>query len=84
VERERERESGLLHVAGKKFGYVKYADADSARRAVDVLHGEMICGNRMKVMIAEKPRYPSLSSSDKRKYPGDFDANTEHSSKRSA
>ena len=64
---------------------MKYANAESAYRAVDLLHGEMICGNRMKVMIAEKPRYPdSLSSPDKRKYPGDFDVDMDQSSKRTA
>jgi len=65
---------------------VKYANADSARHAVDLLHGEMICGNRIKVMIAEKPRYPDTSS-DKRKYTEDFavdDFDVEHASKRVA
>jgi len=65
---------------------VKYASGESARRAVDLLHGEMICGNRIKVMIAEKPRYPDSSShqSDKRKYPGDFDVDMEQYNKRTA
>jgi len=48
----------------------------------------MICGNRLKVMIAEKPRYPDSSSSshqsDKRKYPGDFDVEMEQYNKRTA
>jgi len=73
----------LSYVVGRKYGYVKYANAESARCAVDLLHGEMICGNRIKVMIAEKPRYPD-SSSDKRKYPGDFDVDMDQSSKRTA
>jgi len=64
-----------LVVAGRRFGYVKYTSADSARRAVDALHGQMICGNRVKVMIAEKPRYPleTASVAHKRKHPGDYD-----------
>lgn len=72
-------------VAGRKYGYVKYASGESARQAVDLLHGQMICGNRIKVMIAEKPRYPLNSSADKRKYSGDFfDDEMDHSNKRSA
>jgi len=66
---------------------VKYASGESAQRAVDVLHGAMVCGNRLKVMIAEKPRYPDLSShqADKRKYSADdFDVNMEQFSKRTA
>ena len=65
---------------------MKYAGAESARRAVDLLHGEMICGNRIKVMIAEKPRYPeSALSADKRKYSVDeFDMDMDLSSKRAA
>ena len=70
--------------AGRKFGYVKYADAESARRAVELVHGQMICGNRLKVMIAEKPRYPESSSSDKRKFTEDYDADAAMSSKRTA
>jgi len=63
---------------------VKYNSAESARRAVDLMHGEMICGNRMKVMIAEKPRYPDSSSSDKRKFTEDFDIDMDQTSKRAA
>jgi len=76
----------VIRVAGRKYGYVKYASGESARQAVDLLHGQMICGNRLKVMIAEKPRYPDSSShqSDKRKFPGDFDVEMDQGSKRTA
>jgi len=77
----------FLCVVGRKYGYVKYASGESARQAVDLLHGQMICGNRIKVMIAEKPRYPMDShSSDKRKYPGDYgvDDDMDQSNKRAA
>jgi len=64
-----------LWIVGRKYGYVKYASSESAHRAVDVLHGAMVCGNRLKVMIAEKPRYPDASSyrGDKRKFTADYD-----------
>ena len=79
--------SVVTAVAGRKYGYVKYASGESARQAVDLLHGQMICGNRIKVMIAEKPRYPLDSSSrqsDKRKFPSDFDVEMDQGSKRTA
>ena len=41
---------------GKKFGYVKYATSESARHAMDTLHGQIICGNRLKVLPAEPMR----------------------------
>jgi len=72
----------MVIIAGRKYGYVKYASAESARRAVEVLHGQMVCGNRMKVMIAEKPRYPEPAS--KRDFPRDFDVDVEPVSKRAA
>ena len=76
----------LLRSAGRKYGYVKYASAESARQAVDLLHGQMICGNRIKVMIAEKPRYPDTSSQqpDKRKFSSEFDMDLDQSAKKSA
>ncbi len=38
---------------GKTCGYAKYASKDSADRAVAALHGQEICGSRLKVMQAD-------------------------------
>jgi len=38
---------------GKTCGYAKYASKESADRAVAALHGQEICGSRMKVMPAD-------------------------------
>ncbi len=38
---------------GKTCGYAKYASKDSADRAVTALHGQEICGSRLKVMPAD-------------------------------
>lgn len=70
-------------LGGRSCGYAKYADKDSADRALMVmelllclspcfhtksvmfssqtLHGQEVCGSRLKVMTAEPP---SASSSD--------------------
>lgn len=41
---------------GRKYGYVKYADAESARKAIECLHGQTICGNYLKVILADPPK----------------------------
>ena len=38
---------------GKTCGYAKYAKEESATRAVAALHGQEICGARLKVMPAD-------------------------------
>ncbi|XP_049843828.1 RNA-binding protein 45 isoform X1 [Schistocerca gregaria] len=38
---------------GKNYGYVKYASKESANKAIQVLHGQEICGVRLKVMAAD-------------------------------
>lgn len=40
----------------KKFGYVKYADAACASHAMETLNGEVVYGNRLKVLPADPPR----------------------------
>jgi len=52
---------------GKTCGYVKYASKESAERAVSTLHGQEICGNRLKVMLAD-PQDPK-GITDPRKRP---------------
>lgn len=38
---------------GKTCGYAKYSDKESANRAVTALHGQEVCGSRLKVMTAD-------------------------------
>lgn len=51
---------------GRNCGYVKYASMESARRAVNTLHMQTVCGNTLKVMVAEEP-----PPSSKRRYDDD-------------
>ncbi|XP_014235265.1 RNA-binding protein 45 isoform X1 [Trichogramma pretiosum] len=39
---------------GKNCGYAKYASVDSANKAIETLHGQEICGSRLKVLEAEE------------------------------
>ncbi|KYM81348.1 PREDICTED: RNA-binding protein 45 [Atta cephalotes] len=39
---------------GKNCGYAKYASISSANEAIEVLHGQEICGSRLKVLEAEE------------------------------
>lgn len=48
---------GLIDVyllPNKNCGYVKYADRDSAQKAIQTLNGAEICGTKIKVMEAEE------------------------------
>ncbi|XP_065565055.1 RNA-binding protein 45-like isoform X3 [Artemia franciscana] len=40
-------------LSGKNCGYAKYAVRESANRAIEALHGQEVCGSRLKVMLAE-------------------------------
>lgn len=45
---------GLIDVyllPNKNCGYVKYADRDSAEKAIQILNGAEICGSKLKVHI---------------------------------
>nr|XP_061794732.1 RNA-binding protein 45-like isoform X2 [Nerophis lumbriciformis] len=46
-------------VAGRKVGYVKYADKQCADDAMAALHGHTVNGVKMKVMLADPPREES-------------------------
>ncbi|XP_058800716.1 RNA-binding protein 45 isoform X2 [Phymastichus coffea] len=39
---------------GKNCGYAKYASVESANKAIETLHGQEICGSRLKVLEAEE------------------------------
>jgi len=55
-------------LAGKTCGYAKYASKESAEKAVSALHGQEVCGNRLKVMLAD-PQDPKPQTADVRKRP---------------
>ncbi|XP_033763032.1 RNA-binding protein 45-like isoform X2 [Pecten maximus] len=40
----------------RNYGYAKFASKDSAMRAIQVLHGQNLAGNRLKVLEAEPPK----------------------------
>ncbi|KAM9848116.1 RNA-binding protein 45 isoform 2-T2 [Aulostomus maculatus] len=46
-------------VPGRKVGYMKYADKQCADEAMAALHGRVVNGVRMKVMLADPPREES-------------------------
>uniref|UniRef100_A0A3Q3WA14 RRM domain-containing protein n=1 Tax=Mola mola TaxID=94237 RepID=A0A3Q3WA14_MOLML len=46
-------------VPGRKVGYMKYADKQCADEAMSVLHGRVVNGVKMKVMLADPPREES-------------------------
>ncbi len=54
---------------GKTCGYAKYAVKESADAAVAALHGQEICGSRLKVMRAEPQQEKSGESAAGRKRP---------------
>ncbi|XP_049629397.1 RNA-binding protein 45 [Suncus etruscus] len=46
-------------VSGKNVGYAKFADRLSANDAISTLHGKILNGVRLKVMLADSPREES-------------------------
>ena len=55
---------------GKTCGYVKYAAKESAEKAIEALHGQELCGSRLKVMLADPhERKDSHGESAQRKRP---------------
>ncbi|XP_068588115.1 RNA-binding protein 45 [Cebidichthys violaceus] len=46
-------------VPGRKVGYMKYAEKQCADDAMAALHGQMVNGVKMKVMLADPPREES-------------------------
>ncbi|XP_042289404.1 RNA-binding protein 45 isoform X2 [Thunnus albacares] len=46
-------------VPGRKVGYMKYADKQCADEAMAALHGRIVNGVKMKVMLADPPREES-------------------------
>ncbi|XP_066975232.1 RNA-binding protein 45 isoform X1 [Macrobrachium rosenbergii] len=50
---------------GKTFGYAKYAEKESADKAIAALHGQEVLGSRLKVMEAD-PQHDKTDSGRKR------------------
>lgn len=46
-------------VPGRNIGYVKYAERHSATNAMDTVHGKVVNGIKLKVMLADPPREES-------------------------
>uniref|UniRef100_A0A8C2G7A7 RNA binding motif protein 45 n=1 Tax=Cyprinus carpio TaxID=7962 RepID=A0A8C2G7A7_CYPCA len=46
-------------VPGRNVGYIKYADRKPAHEAIALLHGKVINGVKMKVMLADPPKEES-------------------------
>ncbi len=46
-------------VPGRNVGYIKYADRKPAHDAIALLHGKVINGIKMKVMLADPPKEES-------------------------
>uniref|UniRef100_UPI00398E72B6 RNA-binding protein 45 n=1 Tax=Pristiophorus japonicus TaxID=55135 RepID=UPI00398E72B6 len=46
-------------VPGRNIGYVKYAERHSATNAMEALHGKVVNGIKLKVMLADPPREES-------------------------
>lgn len=43
-------------ILARNYGYAKYATIESAMKAIELLHGQNIGGNRLKVIEAEPTR----------------------------
>ena len=41
---------------GRNYGYAKYANKESAMKAIQMLHGQNLSGQRIKVLEAEPPK----------------------------
>jgi len=46
----------VFTLKNKNFGYAKYAAAEGAEKAMQVLHGAEVCGAKLKVLTAEPPK----------------------------
>jgi len=66
------RFGGLIDIYllnGKTCGYAKYAGKESAERAVTALHGQEVCGARLKVMPADPQDKSNAANDTTRKRP---------------
>lgn len=43
-------------LSGRNYGYAKYASKESAMRAIELLHGQTLAGQKIKVIEAEPPK----------------------------
>lgn len=50
---------------GRNYGYAKFASKDSAMKAIEILHGQTLAGQRLKVIEAEPPKaHPSTQGDE--------------------
>ena len=61
----------MLEFPGKKFGYVKFGSVESAHTAIEVMHGQTVCGCHLKVILADPP---NKSGSGSKRAHGSFGA----------
>jgi len=54
----------IYMLSGKTCGYAKYAMKESAERAIELLHGQELCGSRLKVMLADPHQKKDGSNGD--------------------
>lgn len=45
-----------IYLAGRNYGYAKYASKECAMKAIETLHGQTLAGQKMKVLEAEPPK----------------------------
>ena len=59
-------ESSNYSVVGRNYGYAKFANRDNALVAMNTLHGQEVCGMRLKVLEAEPPKQHDDDGGNKR------------------
>ena len=42
--------------SGRNYGYAKFASKTSAMKAIETLHGQILAGQKLKVLEAEPPK----------------------------
>lgn len=61
----------VVIIAARNYGYAKFASEESAMKAIRILHGQNVGGNRLKVIEAEPTRHedrPSRNDFDDEPY----------------
>lgn len=53
-------------LAGRNYGYAKFANKESAMKAIQFLHGQNLSGQRVKVLEAEPPKHENEDGPSKK------------------
>ncbi|XP_076461498.1 RNA-binding protein 45-like [Babylonia areolata] len=64
-------------LAGRNYGYAKYTSKESAMKAIQTLHGQILAGQRIKVLEAEPPKGSEGSGEDALYHTRDSGENTD-------